>query len=298
MADETKYEESELYDGRVKVRFYPQSHMYYVSVDGGKFTRKKGVSTISGVLDKSRALQSWQQQITAEFLLNKIQNEENIGHNEIIEAIAQCDVKKDEAAGLGTTIHEFISTYILHKMGKGPMPGEPTIPEVAKALEAFLEWESQNKVKYHDTEKIVYSIKHDYIGCMDLDVTINGKRALVDFKSSNGLYNSVIMQTMGYAMANEEEQGKDLYDERWAIRVSKYSEEEYYKKERQKKELKQFIAKLQGREPKDYPIKPYQVFEAKLLASSKKEHTRDKKAFLNALALMNWNSETDFYSNP
>jgi len=98
-------------------------------------------------------------------------------------------------------------------------------------------------------------------------------------------------------MAAEEEAGQKIFDERWAIRVSKFSEQEYYAKEQRKKELKRFIAKMQGREWKDYQIKPYQVFEAKLLASTQKEHNRDKKAFLNAISLSNWNSDTDFWTN-
>lgn len=287
----------ELYDGKVKVKFFTESHQYWVDNGDGKFKRKKGVSTISGVLDKSRALQSWQQQITAEFLLDKIEKEETIGHEAIIEAIAQCDVKKDEAANVGTTIHSYISTYILHKMGQGEMVGEPENNEVAMGLKAFLDWEKENHVEYHHTERIVYSKKYDYIGCLDLDVTINGKRSLVDFKSSNGLYNSVNAQTAGYCIASEEEDGEEVYQERWAIRVSKYSEEEYYKKEKQKKELKRFIAQVKGEKYTEYPIKPYQVFEAKLLAGNKKELDRDKKAFLNMLKLYEWNSLTNPFLN-
>ena len=176
-------------------------------------------------------------------------------------------------------------------------PGDSDIQEVKKGFEAFLKWESQNHVQYHASERIVYSLKHDYIGCMDLDATINGKRCVVDFKSSNGLYNSIRMQTMGYGMASEEEAGETLYDQRWGLRVSKYSEEDYYKKEQRKKEIKQFIAKMAGREVKDYPIKPYEIFEAKLLANTKKDHAIDRKAFLAAITLKDWDSETNFWQN-
>ncbi len=80
--------------------------------------------------------------------------------------------------------------------------------------------EKQHKVKFVSTERIVYSKKHDYIGKMDAEAMVDGKRVLVDFKTSSGLYNSVRMQTAAYQKADEEE-GAKSYKGRWAIRISR-----------------------------------------------------------------------------
>jgi hypothetical protein len=296
--EKTKPIDLKLHGDRVAVRFYPDSHQYYASVDGGPMKRRRGVSTISNVLDKSAALQSWQKLITAEFLLNKIEAEQNIGHDEILEAVAQADLQKTEAATLGTTIHKWIEAHIKHQMGKGPAPEYPQDKQIEQGVAAFLDWEKSIDITYLDSERIVYSIKHDYIGTADLVCRINGKLAVVDFKTSNGLYNSVNAQVAGYSIAITEEEGDgNEFDEHWAIRVSKLSEKEYYEKEARKKELKDFIARKMGREPKDWPEKPYQVFEAKLLAGTKKEIKRDKDAFLTMKKLADWDKETSTFGN-
>lgn len=284
----TEPTETKLYSGRVLVHFHESNHSYFVSVDGGAYKRKKGCSTIASVLDKSRALQGWQQLITAEYLLNLIDQEKNIGHDEILEAVAQCDLQKEEAANVGKTAHSFCEAYILHKMGKGPSPEIPEDPQVRQAFEAFLEWESGVKIEYHASEQFCYSLKNDYCGTFDLDTTINGKRAILDFKVSSGLYPSVNAQVAGYALAATEE-SRIEYDEHWALRLNKLTEKEHYDKEKKKAELRKFIAKMKGEAYNEYPPKNYQVFEAKLLAGNKKEIKRDKDAFLNMLKLSQWN---------
>jgi hypothetical protein len=48
-------EYTELYGGKVIVRFHEKGHMYYISTDGGeKFVRKGGVTGIISIVDKSK----------------------------------------------------------------------------------------------------------------------------------------------------------------------------------------------------------------------------------------------------
>lgn len=44
----------------------------------------------------------------------------------------------------------------------------------------------------------------------------------------------------------EEEAGKPVYEQLWTIRLSKHTEEDYYRKEARKGELKRMIAKVKG----------------------------------------------------
>lgn len=292
---------TELYGGKVIVKFYENSHQYWVSTDGGKeFKRKTGVTTYIGIKDKSMPLGMWQQQITADFLLEKIAKGMVITEDLALEACIQNDVLREEAADIGKEIHAWCEHYIKHKMkkkGYEKLLPIPDFPEATSGVNSFLSWIDANKVKFHSTERPVYSKKHDYIGTMDFEATINGIYCMGDFKSSNGLYNAVRMQTAAYAKADEEERKGDKYEGRWAIRLSKYTEQEYIKRELRKKELKKAIARIKNIDYKDYTIKPYQVFEAQFLDNEKGLISRDFDAFMLCKQLTEWNKLTDSFYN-
>lgn len=288
-----------MYKGKVEIKFYPDSHQYWVSAKGEKFTRKSGVTTCIGIKDKSKALMVWQQQLITEFLLGKLDSKVKIDEDLIVEAVMLSDATRDTAADIGKEIHDWCERYIRFKLkqpGFTEIPDIPNFPEAVTGVNSFLEWEKKHKVKFHSTETIVYSLKHDYVGIEDVTFTADGLFCDGDFKSSNGLYNGVRMQTAAYAMARMEDGGKKS-EGRWAIRLSKFSEADYMTKELRKKEIKRAIARIQGKEFKDYEFKPYQVFEAKFLDNEKSHLERDFQAFLNAKALYEWDKETDPYYN-
>ncbi len=292
------YEMHELYKGKVKVKFYPKSHQYWVSVNGEKFKRRTGVTTIIGIKDKSRPLKVWQQRVTASFLFDLVKKNKEINLKSAVEAVMQCDVLKSEAADIGKEIHTWCEEYIRHKLKQEEfraLPKIPNFPEAVNGVNAFLSWEKEHKVKFIATEKIVYSMKNDYIGIEDVQFIVDGLYCDGDFKSSNGLYNGVRLQTAAYSFARMEEGGRKSQG-RWAIRLSKYSEEEYFKKEEEKQRLKKIMCEIQGKEYKDYGIKPYQVFEAKFLDADKSYLKRDFEVFLSFKKGFDWNKKTNpFY---
>lgn len=299
--EEKAYVETVMYKGKVIVRFYETSHRYYVSVNGGKFVQKPGVTTIGGIKDKSRPLKIWQQRVTADYLFKALKEKKKLTDDLAVEAIIQCDIKLTDAADIGKEIHGWCEHYIRRKLkqkGFEKLPPMPEYPEAINAINGFLEWEKDNHVEYVSTERPVFSIKHDYIGTMDLEAKVNGIHCLLDFKSSNGLYNTVRMQTSAYVNADEEECGKKKYKGRWALRLSKFTEREYYEVENEKKLLKKKIAELQGNEFKDYEVEAYQVFEAKFMDVEKAHMERDFNAFINCRELYAWDAETDSYRNP
>lgn len=289
---------TELYGGKVTHKFYPLSHQHWISVGGKPFVRKTGVTTIIGIKDKSMPLMSWQQNMTVDFLLTAIADKKKIDVDLAIEACIQHEIAKEAAADIGKEIHAWLESYIRHKM-KQPdyenIPDMPKFPEAVTGINSYFSWEKDHKVQHLMTEKPVYSMKHDYIGIEDHLAIIDGKLCDNDFKSSNGLYNAVRMQTAAYSKARMEEGGKKT-EGRWALRLAKYNEAEYMKRETRKKEIKQAIARIKGKEYKEYPIKPYQVFEAKFLDADKSFLDRDFDAFLLAKGLFEWDKATDpFY---
>jgi|CXWL01.1.fsa_nt_gi hypothetical protein len=293
---------TELYGGKVIHRFHEKGHMHYISRDGGKkFVRKGGVTGIIGVMDKSKPLMSWQQNITLDFLLDTLAKGGKIDEEKAIEAVIQSELFLEQAADIGHEIHGWCEAYIRHQLkqkGFEKMPEIPNFPEAITGVNSFLAWVDEHKVKFLSTERAVYSMRYDYIGIMDFEAVIDGAHCMGDFKSSNGLYNSVRMQTVAYSKADEEERTKFKgYDGRYALRLSKYSEEEYMKRETRKKEIKAAVAKFKGSEPSTYPIKPYQVFEAVFLDSEDSFADRDFKAFLHCKAIQEWQKETDPFLN-
>lgn len=291
---------TELYGGRVVIKFYEKSHQYWVSRDRGKtFQRKTGVTTFCGIKDKSTPLGVWQQQITADFLLGKIEEGVKIDIDLALEAVVQNNVQREEAADIGKEIHAWCEGYIrkeLKHKGFEKLPAIPDFPEAVTGVNSFMQWVEEHKVKFVSTESPVYSLKYDYVGTEDVTFIADKMFCDADFKSSNGLYNAVRMQTAGYKHAREEE-SKKKSDGRWAIRFSKYTEAEYYRKEERKKELKKAIARIQGKSFKDYPIKPYVIFEAAFLDNDRRAFKHDLDAFLHAVGLTRWDRATDGFYN-
>lgn len=287
----SEYIETELYKGKIKVKFFPESHQYWING-----ARKSGVTTFIGIKDKSRALMSWKGQRIVDFLLKHLENGK-LTEQLICVASYIDEIEKEEAADFGSKIHEWIEKYIKFKLKLAGYEEVPEMPEdkaVQNGVIAFLDWEKEHKVKFLSSERVVYSKKYDYMGTMDIEAMIGGDRVLVDIKSSNGLYNDVRMQTAAYVMADQEESGRK-YKGRWAIRLSKYDEAEFIEREEKKKRIKQLIAQYRKRDFKDSPIPTFQVFEAKYLDDNKGMIEYDYEAFLSAMTLYKWNNDTDFY---
>lgn len=276
MASKANFIESTLYKGKVAIKFYPDSHQYWV--DG---VRKTGVTTYLGIIDKSRPLVIWATELYRDFLLNL----KSVTESDIYAGCTLHEEKKAEAASIGDEAHNWIENYV-----QGKEVEMPERREVQLAINAFLDWEAANKVKFLSSERVVYSKKHDYIGKMDIEAKVNGKLCLIDIKTANGLYNTNMLQTAAYLKADEEESGRK-YAGRWLIRLAKESESEYNARMAKKNAGRA----RKGKEPIEYPA--YQVFEALFCDTEPGNMERDFKGFLNAKALYEWNKETDFFTN-
>lgn len=267
-------QESTLYDGHVKVKFNPDSHRY--SVNGKPQT---GVTTYLGIKDKSRPLTIWATELYRDFLLGRFT--EGITLDDIYEGCSLHEQKKQEAASIGTEVHDWVEKYI-----KGLNPEMPESKEAQIGVTAFLEWADAHEVKFISSERVVYSRKHKFIGKMDIEATVNGKHCLIDLKTSNRIYNDYSMQTAAYVRADEEE-GTVGYDGRWIIRLAKETELEY----RIRMEKKNANRLRKGQNSVGY--EPYQVFEARFLDEDDSFLNRDFEAFLHAKKLFEWNKLTD-----
>lgn len=263
---------TKLYGGKVDVKFYPESHRYYVN---GKSA--PGVTTIIGMKDKSQALIPWAINCYTDFLAPHIGD--TLTEDLVLEGARQHTIYKKEAADFGTKIHDWCEKYIKAKILGSGLPEMPEDKAVQIGVNAFLEWENEHKIKFISSERPVYSKKYHYVGTLDIEAKIDGHLCLVDLKSSNALYNSVNLQTAAYRAADEEESDRK-YHGRWAVRLAKETEDEYRARMDKK-----------GREGNGY-----KVFEAKFLDEKKTDFKRDFNAFLACKTLYDFEKETNVWA--
>lgn len=225
--------EFKLYNGKEIIRFDDEKHWFY----DGRGSSIISVTGITGVIDKSGALMGWAVNQMADYLLASEQKE--ITQGLIDAAKKEYRRLKKEAADIGTQIHEWISEWIA-----GKKPDMPDNERVVNGITAFLKFQKEHKAKWLESERIVYSKKHKYAGILDAIAEIDGNLILVDFKSSNGIYDEMRFQVAGYQMAYEEETKKN-FDGRMIIRFGKDTGEfEVKNLDSDEKDKKAFLACL------------------------------------------------------
>ena len=202
--------EIKLYQNKTTIRFDDGRHIFY----GPKGEYLTSVTGATGIIDKSGPLMYWAVNLSRDYLLGKI-NKGAITEEDILEASKQHRVFKKKAADIGTLIHEWCSNWIL-----GKKPKMPEDEKVVNGITAFLKFQKEHKLKWLESERYIYSKKHNYAGILDAIAKEGKKLVLVDFKSSNGIYEEMYFQVAGYQIAWEEEMNKKI-DKRIIVRFGK-----------------------------------------------------------------------------
>lgn len=192
--------------------FDPIKHRY--TLDGKPLT---GVTTILGVIAKNALIQ-WSADETAKFLgwFNE-KYDDGTGQAKLAKRFAELKKltpiafygtltearsahrkKKEKAGEAGTNVHLQIEHYI-----KG-QPFDTMTPQVKGMVEKFVKWAVENKVKFLESEKRLYSRKFWYAGTMDFVAEIDGKVWIGDVKTASGIYPEYFFQTAGYQLALQE----------------------------------------------------------------------------------------------
>jgi len=204
--------ELNLYKGKEKITFDENRHIFY----DGKGEKLLSVTAATGVIDKSGALMGWAVKMMGLYLLDqKLKGNKIITEDLINEAKREYRRLKTEAADIGTEIHKWVSDWILKKN-----PEMPDNEKVVNGIMAFLKFQKEHKFKWVESERYIFSKKHKYAGILDSIAKEGNKLILVDFKSSNGIYDSMRFQVSGYQIAWEEETGEKI-DERMILRFGK-----------------------------------------------------------------------------
>jgi len=212
----------------VKHRFYANGKPVY------------GVTSITGMIDKSRPLIIWAVGLAKDHLLGRLYAGEPITEELILEACKQHQIRKEEAANKGTLVHQWAEDFI-----KGRNPRIPNDDEqVRNGIQAFLKWVNDTDIEFIESELPVYSLKYEYAGILDLEAKINKKRVIVDFKTSKGIYNDMRYQVAAYQNAREEMTG-NTYGNRILVRFDKETGDFHiHELDNQKADFKAFLGAL------------------------------------------------------
>ncbi len=165
---------------------------YYKSDNDGNpdfSERLLSPSAFTGVLDKP-ALIFWALDLMATHILNNIQPGQVIQLSQLLSVVEAGKnmhrAKKEEAGDTGTLIHDWIDAWILWTLKINKV--RPAMPEeelVLNGVNAFLKWTKEHKVKFLESEKVVYSIIHNAAGRLDITAEVDDKYTLLDVKTSN-----------------------------------------------------------------------------------------------------------------
>lgn len=209
----TKRVNKKLYNGDENIIFYPTSHQYKREVGGKRIDGVSSIARIAAPPNKINNLQRWAKNNVAEQITNYIEDSDNrrFSRQEMLEAVKDASKnwrkKLDEAANIGDQVHEWAEQFAQAQIDEAVEP--PELPqdndEVLKGVNAFLKWYNEHDIEFLETERIVYSKKHDYIGTADVVARIGNTKYATDYKTSKGVYPEHKLQLAGYRAAYNEE---------------------------------------------------------------------------------------------
>jgi len=205
------------------VEFYPETHKY--KIDGKNFPSP---TQILNILDKP-AIKFWAVNQTIKYIQDRLDvltrgeiKLEDFNVNEILfGAKREHEKQKEEAGNIGKQTHGFISQFHKAEIKKEKFILPELLDEkIIRAFRRFEEWIKMSNFQVEETEKIVISVPKKYAGTLDAIGKMNDKRVLLDYKTSNGIWDEYHYQACAYRYAYEEMTGKRI-DEIWILRFGK-----------------------------------------------------------------------------
>lgn len=152
-----------------------------------KWEKLVSVTTHLNLLSKD--LTQWWANMAIEYLENK----HNITQDDFNMAKVAWKNIRDSSASVGTSVHNAIEEYI--------KTWEVTIEHLC--FNAFLKF--KDTVKILESEVKVVNPEFWYAGTLDVIYERDGKKFIGDFKTSNGIYGSYLLQLSAYALALDEQ---------------------------------------------------------------------------------------------
>lgn len=131
--------------------------------------------------------------------------------------------QRDDAATIGSLMHAFCEANLKGQpfdLDKIAAPEEHKIKVELMRL-GWLEWRDHNLVNITHAETSIVSEEKQYGGTFDAYGLADGKRTLIDIKTSKGVYAEYIVQLSAYAALWDEHHKEEKVDEIMIIHLSK-----------------------------------------------------------------------------
>jgi hypothetical protein len=129
---------------------------------------------------------------------------------------------RDTAGDIGKEVHEYARRHFMRmKFPALPPASEPEHPQARNALAAFRDWVGQHHIEPIGVERRVFSKQRMYAGTCDFYGCIDGRLAVLDFKTGNGVYDEAWYQMAGYEMALQEELETNERPQHWLVHLNK-----------------------------------------------------------------------------
>jgi hypothetical protein len=214
-----------LYGGAVTVDFTPGSHRY--KVQGVEYDLIPSVTAVTGMVDKPQ-LVPWAVKCAVKYIREWVEgNDHRSVTKEDLIALAEAAGKRHEeerkrAADIGSTVHAYAEQFGQCQIlgTEPPCIPDDAVSEVIMGMKAFTDWVVKVNPKFVATEQIVCSRRHGYVGIADAVIEVSGKKYLVDYKTSSGIYPEAYLQTAAYQAAWEEQMSEKMAG-RFILRFAK-----------------------------------------------------------------------------
>ena len=225
------FEELSFYGGKVRVRYDDLAHQYFRVPEDRQLILLDGATQTVHIVDKSAALLPWGCKVMGIKLLANMPRIELHGRIFVpqmpfvdIEVLVQeaksaHKEKLDEAADIGKQAHYYLESLAKLELGLiKQMPPVPTDPRAVSCInDALTAWDAHRLV-WRAAERKVMSRELDACGTLDGLVQMSScgnpfccphpfedETALLDYKTSNYLYETFLYQTAFYVKALVEE---------------------------------------------------------------------------------------------
>lgn len=192
-----------LYGGQLQLNFDPGKHIYTVG--------NEKVESITGILKiiSKPALIYWAVGLAGDHVRANLTPGvalDELGIENLVEGLKKAHRNiSTNAATTGTMIHDWISKHL-----KGQNPPLPVNEKIKNACQAFLRFEEEHKIQVIDSERKVFSKKLNVAGTCDFYGTYEGEPVVADIKTGSAIYPEAILQTAGYDICLNEEDGTEF----------------------------------------------------------------------------------------
>lgn len=134
---------------------------------------------------------------------------------------SRADQKQMKRAGdIGKQLHKLVEWTLRKELGEVVDKQPVLCDEGQKAFASWVQWRQEVDLQPIHIEQTVYSLEHGYAGTLDLYAKVNGKLAVLDWKSGKAIYPEAYLQNAAYRCAFEE-MGHGAVDCGYIVRLPK-----------------------------------------------------------------------------